>query len=195
MGQDKPSIPFPAPTDPPLIARVHSILCPITGPCLIAGPSSFGLGCRVVADCPDIPGPLGGLIAGLEASPAELVLACAADTPFPVSRLAEELIRLARAREGAPAVACLRDGWLEPLFAVYRRSAAAGLRKAAEQTNPHRGPALRSALANLEPLTVAEGRWRLFDPEASSFQSCNTPEELTQAAARAAREQTSGGIP
>ena len=195
MGRDKPSIPFPTPTDPPLIARVHAALCPIAHPCLIAGPRAFGLGCLVVRDCAKVRGPLAGLIAGLEASPTDLVLACAADTPFPVVRLAQELIGLAQACEDAPAVVCLRDGLIEPLFAVYRKSASQGLRQMATERGPNHGPSLRSAVAGLGPRLVTEDSWRLFDQEASSFQSCNTPEDLARAAARAALEQTTGGTP
>jgi molybdopterin-guanine dinucleotide biosynthesis protein A len=195
MGRDKASLPFPTPADPPLIARVHAILCPITAPCLIAGPSSFGLGCLVVDDYATVPGPVGGLIAGLEASTEDLVLVCAADVPFPVLRLAEELIWRAREKQGAAAVVCLRDGLPEPLFAVYRKSASESLRQMAKRTGPKHGPALRSVVAALGPVLVEEDEWRPLDPEASSFQSCNTQEELAQAAARATLEKTSGGTP
>ena len=194
LGRDKPAVPFPAPGDPPLIATVHRLLAPLAVGCLVAGPTSFGLPCRVVGDAPGIRGPLGGLVAGLLASDTELVLAAAADLPLVEPGLAQHMVERARERPAAMAVVCARGGRLEPLFAVYRRAAAGRLEEAAVDAPAHRGPSLRSCLYLLDPLVITEDGWRPFDPRGSSFQGCNTPEEM-DAAARFAISRDSGGDP
>ncbi len=192
MGRDKPALPFPTPLDPPLIHQVHRRLCPLAAACLVAGPSAFGLPCSRVEDVPGLPGPLGGLVAGLLAAPTELVLAAATDLPLVEPRLAQQLVTWSRAAPDAQAVVCQRDGRLEPLFAVYRRSAAQRLRLAGAATMDARGPSLREALAAVASKTVAEHRWRPFDPDGSSFQGCNTPEELAAAGLRSLRGNPGG---
>jgi molybdopterin-guanine dinucleotide biosynthesis protein A len=194
MGRDKPAIPFPGAGDPPLVARVHGLLAPLAARCLVAGPGSFDLPCRVVPDAPGIPGPLGGLIAGLVASETELVLVAAADLPLVEPRLAQYLVDQARDRPGAEAVVCRRDGRLEPLFALYRRSAAERLQEAATGLTGRRGLSLQRALARLGPWVIPEACWRPFDPQGSSFEGCNTLEELA-AATRLALLRDSGGDP
>ncbi len=194
MGRDKPSIPFPAPSDPPLIERVHRRLSPLAARCLVAGPSSFDLPCQVIQDVPGLPGPLGGLVAGLLASQTELVLVAAADLPLVEPRLAQHMVDQAREQPRAWAVVCKRRQRLEPLFAVYRSSAAERLRgSGADPTRP-RGVSLQRALTALDPLVLPELSWRPYDLHGSSFQGCNTPEELA-AAGMLALARDSGGDP
>ena len=193
MGRDKASIPFPSPLDPPLIQRVHDLLRPLAADCLVAGPASFELSCRLVGDAPGIAGPLGGLVAGLRGATTEYVLAVATDLPLVEPRLAQHLLVRARARRCSGAVVCRRSGQLEPLFAVYRTGAAPQLEAAAGLAPAHRGISLQLAILRLDPLVVAEAEWRRFDPQGSSFQGCNTPEELAAASLLAgARHQ--GGV-
>ncbi|MHB1639903.1 MAG: molybdenum cofactor guanylyltransferase [Candidatus Dormibacteria bacterium] len=192
MGSDKPALPFPSSLDPPLIHQVHRRLCPLAAACLVAGPSSFGLHCCTVEDLPGLPGPLGGLVAGLLAAPTELVLAVATDLPLVEPRLAQQLVVWARAATAAKAVVCQCNGRLEPLFAVYRRSAAQRLRQAGAATLDARGPSLQAALAAVDSKTVPEHSWRPFDPDGSSFQGCNTPEELAAAGLRSIRGNPGG---
>lgn len=192
MGRDKAAIPFPAEGAPPLVARVHLILRPLATACLLAAGTDFGLGCQLVTDEPGFPGPLGGLLAGLAAAPTELVLAVAADTPFPAPELALGLIAVARDNPRVALAAPLRGGRVEPLFAVYRRRAGPSLR-GVEQRPGERGVPLRRAIAELPRVEVAESTWRSWDPGATSFINCNTPEELAAARA-AALDADQGGL-
>jgi molybdopterin-guanine dinucleotide biosynthesis protein A len=194
MGRDKPALPFPSAGDPPLVARVHRALFPLAWECLIAAPVDFGLSCRLVADHSDFPGPVGGLVAGLECARTDLVLVVSADLPFPVPELALQLSLLAAANPAEDLVIPSRSGQLEPLFAVYRRRAAAHIIGAPElRAATARGPSLRQAVALLPRREVPEATWRQWDPNADSFKSCNTPGELA-IAAQTARTDDRGGL-
>lgn len=186
MGRDKASLPFPGPADPPLVQRAHDQLRPLTGHCIVAGRTGFDLACDVVRDVVGVTGPLGGLLAGLVASPFETVLVAAADTPFPSRELASNLISIAESRPQAQATFCLLEGRVEPFFAVYRKSAVPELIRAAGEGRGSRGVGLRRATAKLQQMRVREIIWRGWDPEAASFRSCNTPQELAEAARLAA---------
>ncbi|MHB8393338.1 MAG: NTP transferase domain-containing protein [Candidatus Dormibacteria bacterium] len=189
MGLDKASLPFPGPEDEPMIRRPHDRLRPVWSECIVAGPSTFSLDCRAVADVVGVPGPLGGLLAGLVASQSELVLATAADTPFPSCELASALILMAASRPHAEATFCLRDRRIEPLFAVYRKTAVTALTKAAGRLSGPHGLGLREAATALAQAQVPEIDWRRWDPDAASFRGCNTPLELAEAVRSAASEK------
>lgn len=194
MGRDKPALPFPAEGDPPLVARVHRALSPLARDCLIAAPVDFGMGCRLVADHPFFPGPVGGLVAGLEAARTELVLVVSADLPFPVAELALQLSLMAGSNPAVEAVIPCRGGRLEPVFAVYRRKAARRILGAPElRAGAARGPSLRQVVDLLPKLEVPETTWRQWDPNADSFKDCNTPDELATAALTA-RTAATGGL-
>ncbi|MGH7640044.1 MAG: molybdenum cofactor guanylyltransferase [Candidatus Dormibacteria bacterium] len=194
MGRDKCALPFPGPRDPPLITWGARALAEVATPPLVAGPSDYGTGWTVVDDAPDLPGPAGGLLAGLRAAGSELVLVLAADAPFPSPRLAQLMTRLARAEPTPQAVIPLRQGRLEPLFGVYRSDGAADLEVAAAQPRSGgQGPPLRAILQAVRVRPVLEAEWRPLDPEGFSFINCNTPRELAAAAARAVAEIDQGG--
>ncbi|MGH7611793.1 MAG: molybdenum cofactor guanylyltransferase, partial [Candidatus Dormibacteria bacterium] len=196
MGRDKPAIEFPGPGGEPLIHRVGERLRFIPGPPLLAGPSDYGTGWPRVADDDRFQGPAAGLVAGLLAAEAELVLAVAADLPFAGPELARGLIGLAQSHRERAAVVPLHRGRLEPLFAAYRPWAARLLLEMADGASPDgRGLALRDLLRVLEPLTVPEETWRPWDPEGRSFHNCNTPGELLQAAAWERAPGAHGGKP
>ncbi|HUY10563.1 MAG TPA: molybdenum cofactor guanylyltransferase [Candidatus Dormibacteraeota bacterium] len=189
MGQEKPGMPFPNPTDPPLIRRVAASVAEIAGPPTIAGPHDFGTGWPVVSDDKSLTGPAAGLIAGLAQSSRELVLVLAGDLPFPSPLLASGLAEIAGRERGAQAIVPERAGKLEPLFAVYRRDAAPDLRAMARQLErPGKGPSLRHVVTGVRLRRVAESEWRGWDPEGMSFFNCNTPAELATAAARVRRD-------
>jgi molybdopterin-guanine dinucleotide biosynthesis protein A len=189
MGQEKPGMPFPDPSDPPFICRVAAGVADIAGPPTIAGPHDYGTGWPLVRDEESLSGPAGGLIAGLAESSRELVLVLAADLPFPSPLLAAGLAEIAGREPGVQAIVPDRAGQLEPLFAIYRRDAAPDLRAMARQlVRPGKGPSLRRVVTGVRLRRVAESDWRLWDPEGISFFNCNTPDELAVAAARVRRE-------
>ncbi|HEY6539219.1 MAG TPA: molybdenum cofactor guanylyltransferase [Candidatus Dormibacteraeota bacterium] len=195
MGRDKPGLAFPEAGDPPLIWWTGSRLAAIAGPPTVAGPTDYGTGWPVVEDDPEIDGPVGGLVAGLAASPHPLLLVVGGDVPFPCPRLAQGLALIAEADPGLQAVVPERQGRLEPLFAVYRRDGLVDLRQSARQLmGPGRGPSLRRTLEALRLRRVPEPEWRPWDPAGDSFLSCNTPGELAAAAARAKVPTDQGGV-
>ncbi|HVC39235.1 MAG TPA: molybdenum cofactor guanylyltransferase [Candidatus Dormibacteraeota bacterium] len=194
MGEDKAGLPFPGAADPALIFRVAGAVADMAGPPVIAGPRDYGSGWTLVPDDPQLTGPVAGLVAGLAASATELVLVLAADLPFPSPGLARALAARARTASWAQAVIPSRAGELEPLFAVYRASAAADLGRAARQlSRPGQGPSLRQTVAAIRHLEVSEPEWRDWDPQARSFLNCNTPAELAEAAALALAQPDQGG--
>ncbi|MGH7641498.1 MAG: molybdenum cofactor guanylyltransferase [Candidatus Dormibacteria bacterium] len=194
MGSDKPGQPFPGPADPPLIRWVAGTVAEVAGPPTIAGPRDYGTGWPLVPDEPGLPGPVGGLVAGLAANASPLVLVLAADLPFASAHLARKLAEIAERDPDCQAVVPERDGQLEPLFAVYRREANSALRDRARQlAQPGQGARLRGTVAGVRVRRVAESEWRVWDPEGASFLNCNTPSELAAAAERARLRPEQGG--
>jgi FdhD protein len=88
-------------------------------------PEYAGVGLRAIADAADA-GPLGGLVALLEAARGERVVAIACDMPF----VSAELVRKLAGAPDAPVVAPRRDGRWEPLFARYDASRVLEIAKA-----------------------------------------------------------------
>lgn len=181
MGRDKAGMPFPGRLDPPMVSSVQRRLGGGALECLLAGRSTYGLGCRLVPDLPGHPGPLGGLLAGLQASATDLVLVAAADMPAADPALASGLLLRASASPLADAVVPVSEYGSQPLFAVYRRRAGARLRQAPSGSGG-RGPSLREAIGALVVEWVPEREWRGWDPQGASFADCDTPEQMARAA-------------
>ncbi len=148
-------------------------------------PARFaGLGLPVLADSlPDWPGPLAGVLAGMDwaaAKGADAVVSAAADTPF----LPRDLVAGLRAAAGPSglALAASRDAegklWRHPTFGLWpvalrddlRAALEGGLRKVVIWTDTHGAGTAEFG---------AEG----FDP----FFNVNTPEDLEAAEALAVR--------
>lgn len=85
-----------------------------------------GLGVTMLADAPDVQGPLAGLLALLEWSPTRYVIATACDMPFVSEGLLQKLV----AAPDAPIVAPRRDERWEPFFARYEATRVYPLAKA-----------------------------------------------------------------
>ena len=119
-------------------------------------------------------GPLGGLHAGLLASPDDenLVLAC--DMPFADPELARYM--LARLSDHDAVVPMLARG-PEPLLAVYRKSCLA----AVESSIAAGRLRMRDPLKQLDVLYVPKDEIRERDPDLRSFVNVNTPEEYLTA--------------
>jgi molybdopterin-guanine dinucleotide biosynthesis protein A len=126
-------------------------------------------------------GPLAALAAALQALPAEHLLVVAGDHP---GLRVELLRRLVALRAQAPALACRRDGRIEPMVAVYRRAPALAA-AAARLAGPDHS--LRGLLAALGAHLLEEAEWRPFDPDGRSFVDLDDPAAL---AAWQAREPT-----
>lgn len=135
----------------------------------------------VVPDAmPDHPGPLAGLLAGLDhvaanRPGAEWVLAAPADCPFLPPDLAERL--LAR-RDGAPAAIAASGGRSHPVVGLWRVSSRGPLRRALEGGERRAG-----RFAEIAEAARVEWPVEPYDP----FFNINTPDDLAAAARILAR--------
>ncbi len=119
-----------------------------------------------VAGC----GPLGGIVAGLEASTSEWNLFLAVDVPFvPVEVL--KMLLDAQESEGAVCVMAEAQGQPQPLVALYARSALPILRSALEAGRWKVMAAIKAA-GVVRYLQFSEDEW---------FRNLNTPEEFAEA--------------
>jgi molybdopterin-guanine dinucleotide biosynthesis protein A len=131
------------------------------------------LGARVVPDAIAGKGAPGGLHAALSAARTEWVFMAACDMPF----LAEAPIAaLAALRDGAPAVAVLWRGRLEPLHAFWSRACLPTVERMLREGDPSMWAIATAVGARL----VAEERWREVDPSGRAFANVNTPEDLAR---------------
>ncbi|MGI4976366.1 MAG: molybdenum cofactor guanylyltransferase MobA [Janthinobacterium lividum] len=129
------------------------------------------------------PGPLAGILAGLEwlgrAEPGADLLVAPADTPFLPRDLLPRL-RHARAAQAA-GVACARSGGrLHPATGLWRAEHAAAVRQALAAGERQLGRVMQAV-----GLAVAEFDAELVDP----FFNVNTPEELAKAEVLCRRQE------
>ncbi|MCS6779206.1 MAG: molybdenum cofactor guanylyltransferase MobA [Geminicoccaceae bacterium] len=137
----------------------------------------FGL--EVVADpVPGFPGPLAGVLAGMEAAarrdpPLPWVASLAADTPFFPIDLVGRLLAAVE-REGAELACAASGGRTHPVFGLWPTRLAVELRRALVEEG------LRKIDAWTARYRLAVVDWPAdpFDP----FFNVNTPEELQEAA-------------
>jgi len=111
-------------------------------------------------------GPLGGIVAGLEAARHELVAVLAVDMPFASSSVFRLMAGLIGHR--AAAVPVTTEG-SEPLHAVYARRAAPLLRAALEDGTR----SVRQAVDQLDVRWVADDEWRSVDPSGAFARNVN----------------------
>src|SRR2546425_1364781 len=130
MGFDKAVMSVEA---EPLVLRVARRVSAVAHPVMLASatPGRWGdLGFLEIEDARDRSGPLGGLVAALEASPHLLLAAVAVDMPY---ASAEVLRLLGSLHVDEDAVVPVTSAGLEPLHAVYSRSALPALRAALDE--------------------------------------------------------------
>lgn len=171
MGRDKTRVLFEG---EPLASRVARALRECCENVTVAsgdGLRMAWLGWSQVADALPEAGPLGGIVAGLEAAPTVLVAVVAADMPFAspaVFRL------LASQWHGEDVVVPVSTRGLEPLHAVYTAAAAPALRAALEAGTR----AVRDALAGLNVRLVSGPALEAADPSGRFAFNVNRPEDL-----------------
>ena len=158
----------------PMVVRVARRVGGVAWPVLLA-PGRRGrlgdLGYPEVDDEVDGSGPLGGLVAGLAASPHRLVAVAAADMPF-VS--AEVLSLLARLIGTADAAVPVTEDGMQPLHAVYSANGLPALRAALRSGRR----ALREGVEEaLRVRRVDDGEWRTVDPSGRFALNLNRPED------------------
>jgi molybdenum cofactor guanylyltransferase len=118
-------------------------------------------------------GPLGGLHAGLIASPDDVNFALACDLPLADVALAKYLLNRA---DGYDAVVPRLDRGIEPLFAVYRKNCIPEIVSTLETGDGR----IRGLLDRVNTLCVDDGEIRRYDPELRSFLNVNTPEDYAE---------------
>ena len=119
MGVDKAFLPI---GNEVMIERAAGEIGKVCAEVLIAGGSAAAgqrLGLPVVPDLIAGCGPLGGIHAALHAASYELILVVACDMPFVSPELAALLLERAK---GYDAAVPRHGAYLEPLFAVYRKT-------------------------------------------------------------------------
>jgi len=173
MGRDKTAGDFLFEGEP-LAARVARLLSEACEEVLVAsgdGARMTWLGLPQVADEVPDRGPLGGLVAGISRVRRPLVAAVASDMPFASPALLRLLASLA---DGFDAVLPVSERGLEPLHAVYARSARSGLRRALGEGRL----AIRDAVGGLRVRLVEPPEWREADPSGRFAWNANAPGDL-----------------
>lgn len=177
MGTDKALLPF---NGEPLVQRVLKRLAPIADEIFIVSNhperfSAFGL--PVYTDEIANIGALGGLYTALIRAKGELLALAACDMPFAQPKLLE---RMAAAMTDAAidAMVPMTNGYYEPAFAVYRRSACLPLVRQSIDRGEKRMISWfeRARIKTLTAATLAE-----LDPWQRAFLNVNTPEEFAAA--------------
>jgi len=181
MGRDKALIEVDG---QPLVWRVAAELDKVAEPVILATGTKGRLGDLKYAEVTDArsrAGPIGGMVAGLRASPHELTAIVAVDLPF---ANADVLSLLAGVIEDADAAVPVTSDGLQPLHAVYARTALPVLERALVD-----GPtSVRSALAMLDVREVGPDQWGAADPTGRFARNLNWPDDLAKVLSRADRD-------
>jgi molybdopterin-guanine dinucleotide biosynthesis protein A len=185
MGQDKVMLPIHG---QPLLSRMLAKLRALhLEPTLCGNRSDLAAYAPVLPDAADACGPLGGIVAALQAADAELNLILAVDLPaLPVEFLRWLTIRAALT--GAEATIPCPQGRPQPLCAIYHRNLAAGLRKSLAAGDYRVMSAIRGAAARIDIFMVeqvaAAGAFSpSLPPVHAWFRNLNTPQDLARYAA------------
>ena len=158
----------------PLVLRVAERVAEAARPMLLASGTPGRLGPLPYAEVADeVPGsgPLGGLTAGLAASPHQLVAVVAVDMPFASPQVLSLLCTLRRDED---AVVPVTDRGPEPLHAVYARDALPALRRALEEGRW----TLREVVEGMHARFVPPAEWREADPSAHFALNLNRAGDL-----------------
>ncbi|MBI4492447.1 MAG: molybdenum cofactor guanylyltransferase [Chloroflexi bacterium] len=138
-------------------------------------------GVRLIFDPQPHAGVLPALLAGLEASAAELCVTAACDMPFLSPAVYESLLAQAN---GYDVVIPEVGGQHEPMCAVYRRAVCARAVRAALARGEQR---MVSFFGSVRVRTVGEAALRRVDPELLTCFNINTADDLARARALAAQ--------
>jgi molybdopterin-guanine dinucleotide biosynthesis protein A len=178
MGADKALLPI---AGVPLFLHVARRLAEVADPVVLA-PGTLGrlgaTGYPEVADAGPGEGPLGGLVAGLAASPRDHMAVVACDMPCVHAGVLQLISDTCRSGGWEAAVALTDDG-LQPLHAVYAASALPTLRAALAGGTR----SLRAALTELRVRVVGESEWRAVDRSGRFAANVNSPADLAALAA------------
>jgi molybdopterin-guanine dinucleotide biosynthesis protein A len=127
-------------------------------------------GAPVIPDLVPGKGAPGGLHAALAAARTPWVFTAGCDMPF----LAREPIAWLAARRGAPAVAVIWRGRLEPLHAFWSRDCL----PVVERMLAAGSPSMWRIATACGALFLGDRDWAEIDPAGRAFENANTPEDL-----------------
>jgi len=167
----------------PLVRRVVTAALAVTDDVIVASRGALveriqqvlPPGVRVVRDRRRVQAPLAGLEAGACASRAAYVAVLACDLPFVSAAVIRRLF--VRARGADAAVPRWPNGDLEPLAAVYRRSALLGAVLASLAAGERSNVEMIRRLRRVRFVPTSE--LRAVDPGLQSFRNLNTAADLT----------------
>lgn len=165
MGQDKAFLPY---RGRPLARWIaDEVLAACGSATLVGDPEIYSaLALPVVADLRSGAGPLGGLEAALSATRAEWNLIVACDLPGVSRELFVELLEAAGNAGKDALIPRHRDGFLEPLCAVYHVRVLPAVKSAIDANRLK----MQDMIASLDVTC-----WPV--PEPGPFDNVNTPEE------------------
>lgn len=169
MGRDKAGLPVNGLT---LLDHIVARLSPVVDEVIVAGgpPAPPSLGRRVVADDLAGRGPLGGMLAGLQAAHAPHAWVVACDLPDVEPRLGDLLFAAVGSHDAAvPRV----GGRAQGTCAVYRADLAPRIRQSLDAGSL----SILSFLAESDVRYLEEDALRRIDPPLRSFANLNTPED------------------
>lgn len=132
---------------------------------------------RVVRDRERVQTPLVGLLAGAEALRSEYAAALACDVPFVKPQLLRALFLRARGRDAA--IPRWSNGEIEPLVAVYRRTALLAAARASLAAGERANQQMVARLPSVQ--FVSTEALRPADAALRSFVNVNTPTDLARA--------------
>jgi len=131
---------------------------------------------RLIRDPSAHPGPLVGLLAGLEIAAAPLVVLVGGDMPALRPELLRCLLRML-VRSDADAVVPVRRGRPLPLPSALRLGATLPVARHLIASGER---SLRGLFASLRSVELPEADWRPFDPDARSFLDVDRPADLAR---------------
>lgn len=177
MGREKAMLELGGRT---LLERALQLALTVAAEAIVVGSrGEFERYGRLLEDVYPGHGPLGGIHAALWASPTDLNLILAVDTPFLEARFLEFLVAQARESGAVVTVPRTADGF-HPLAAVYRRA----FRETAEQALAEGRNKIDALFAQVETRVLEEEELRRFAFVPAIFENLNTPEELERARQR-----------
>jgi molybdopterin-guanine dinucleotide biosynthesis protein A len=117
-------------------------------------------------------GPIGGLHAGSRAAKGECIFVSACDMPCINPAVIEYLF--GRMEDYDAVIPCWNPDMLEPLHAVYRRTALLSYLESYDSLS------LRAMVKNLKSRYVPVDELKIIDPELLTFTNINKPEDLVR---------------
>lgn len=157
------------------VDRVVAALRPLGGRIVLAGGTRLRDvdATLVVADDPDLAGPLAGIVAGLRVARTPLVAIVAVDVVDPSATLLRALAIEAEQLGATGAVPVVDDRW-QHLHAVVRRDLGPRLAGGGQRST-------RAALAAQGVVGVPEATWRRWTPQARPDRDIDTAADLAAA--------------